>query len=147
MAKQTMQARIRSLGGGPKSAIDARNHLPTPTLAFVLGGVIQFQLSAVASQTLELGMLPAYFALEKVAVMLPAGAGTYTLRLPAYGGLGAVTVVAATASGTSTADATLACPKYSNWSKPRPIELVGAGLTGAFHIGIWGVPLDDARTT
>jgi hypothetical protein len=147
MAKQTFQSKLRSLGGGAKSGIDARTNLPKDNLAFVLGGSIQFHLEGVASQTLELGMLPAFFAIERVAVMLPAGAGTYTLRLPAYGGLGAVTIVAALASGTSTTDATLACPKYSNWSVPRPVELVGAGLTGTFHFGIWGVPLDDARTT
>jgi hypothetical protein len=145
MATQTFQARVRSTAGSALSVWDRANRRPVRVLPLVLAGPIQFQLEDVGSETLTLGFLPAFAQIEKVAVMRPAGAGTYTLRLPAYNGLALQNIVAAGASGTSTADATLAVTKYASYSQARPLELVGAGLTGPFNIGIWVIPLDNAQ--
>lgn len=144
MAKQLFQARIRTTGGGPRSVIDRRTSRPIDISPITLAGAIQFRVSGVASTTVELGFLPAFFQIDRVAVTYPAASGTYSLVMPAYGDLTSQVLVAAAASGTSTADATLVPAKFASYSIARPIQLIGASLTGTFGVAIWGLPLDDA---
>lgn len=148
MARNTFQGLMRSLAGGSKATIDRRNGNPGAILPMTLQGCIQIVLENPANAATEVGFLPAFFLIERVRVITPGGAGTYTLDLPSYDGLGAQNVVAAGAVANANAsDATLVVgARLVGYAKPRPIVVTPAGtVTGIFRLGIFGYPMDDAR--
>jgi len=146
MARNTFQGRMRTFAGRALSQIDARTGLPAPLLAQNLAGPIQIVLPEdPADAVYELGFLPAYWAIERVRVITPAGAGTITLSLPAYAGMAGVTLVAATADATDVAnDMTLVPDMFTSYAKDRPITVETDSVTDVLRLGIWGFPLDDA---
>jgi hypothetical protein len=148
MAKQLFQGRVRTTGGSYKSIIDKRNNRPIDVAPYVVAGPIQWRITGPGAATTELGFLAAEMQIERAAIMLPAAGGTYRLWLPAYAGYAAQDIVAALASATTTADATLAVAKYASWPVARPVHFTGvAGTTGEMAIGLWVIPIDDARAS
>lgn len=148
MARQTFQARLRTYGGRALSQVDVRDGVPKHLLAQNLAGPIQVLLPAdPPDDDHEVGFLPAYWAIEKVQVITPADAGTITVSLPAYGEMGAATLVAALADATSTAAAlTLVPVPFTSYMRDRPLVISTVGVTGQLRLGIFGFPLDDAAT-
>jgi hypothetical protein len=149
MARATFQGRLRTYSGRTKSAIDKRNGVPKALLAQNLSGPIQVVLKAnPANGDYEVGFLPAFWALERIRVISPAGAGTIAITLPAYNGLAAVTLVAALASATSVAaDLALANGLLASYAKDRPLVVTTTGVTGLLRVGLFGFPLDDAAAS
>lgn len=146
MARQTFQARLRTYGGRALSQVDARDGVPRQLLAQNLAGPIQIVLPAdPADDDYEVGFLPAYFAIEKIQVITPAGAGTIAIDLPAYSGLSSQNLVAALGNAADSAvELTLVPDRFSSYAKDRPLVVSTVGVTGQLRVGIFGFPLDDA---
>lgn len=142
MARQTFQARLRSTAGTPRSVIDRRVGKPVNVGTYNPAGPIQFHVDGLASTTVQLGFIPGGFCIDRIALLLAGGAGTYDLTLPAYGDEVGVALVE-DGDATSLADATLAPPRYSVWPEARPLTITGTGVTGLINLGLFGFPLDN----
>jgi hypothetical protein len=144
MARNTFQGRLRTYAGRSKSNINRLTGIPTQLLPQNLAGPIQVVLRDPADGAHNVGLLPAYWCIERVRVITGAGAGTYQLDLPEYGAMAAVGLVAASDATSNLADATLDAGLLSPWGQDRPLVLTTTGVTGLFRVGIFGFPLDNA---
>jgi len=146
MSRATFQAAVRSSAGRSISTTHKVDGLPAMNLLYNMQGPMQLRLSAPADAAHVIGMLPAGFIITGFGVIVPGGAGTFALDLPAYNGAGAVSLVAAltSASAASAVAATAVGPYAGPYDDDRPVTITTSGVTGEFNVGLWGFPLDDA---
>jgi hypothetical protein len=122
--------------GRPRSAIDKTTNLPVTVLAGNMAGPIQLHAKkGDAAGAKTVGMLPAYFAIEKAEPITAATtAANVTISLPAYNGLAAVPDITAVT-------------KYTVYGQDRPVVMTLAAAQAAnCVIGIFGFPIDDAAS-
>lgn len=145
MATNTFQGRMRTTAGNPRSVIDPRSGLPGRVLTQNLAGPIQLVLPlSPANGAYEIGFVPARFVIESCRVIVPAGAGTFRVDLPAFDGNTAIPVAAALSDATDPAADVIVTP-FTIPLVSRPVSVTTAGgVTGALVIGLFGFPLDDA---
>lgn len=144
MAKLTYQGLIRTFCGRSKSAMDLRNKLPVTLLPQNLAGPIQIVMTNPADDAHEVGMLPANFAIERVQVITPADAGTYSLDIPEYAGEATESLVAGADATGAVATTLAAARELVPFDRDVPLVVTTAGVTGTLRIGIFGFPFDDA---
>lgn len=148
MTRTTFQGRLRTTAGRPSNVTHKVTGAPTMVLRQNLAGPIQIQMQDPANGAHVVGMLPAYFVIQSAALIVPAGAGTLDLALPAYNGLDAVDLVGVAVAADDPAGTaiTLANGAWASYAQDRPLQVTTSGVTGLLAFGLWGFPLDDGTS-